>query len=62
MFEKENPGSEGCHTFRERQALDHLNSLLEESNQSDLIDTIDLESLLKQTQDSSIMFFLPNRL
>lgn len=37
--------------FSERQALNNLNSLLEESDQRDLIDTIDLESLLKEIKD-----------
>lgn len=43
MFEKESSGTEGCRTFSE--ALDNLNSLVEENEPLDLIDTIDLESL-----------------
>lgn len=51
MFKKEKLGSEGCRTFSERQALENLNSLLEESDSRDLLDTLDLESLLKQADD-----------
>lgn len=51
MFEKQDPVVEGCHTFSERQALENLNSLLEKSESTELIDTLDLESLLRQADD-----------
>lgn len=50
MFEKTNPDIEECHTFSQRQALKKCNSLLEENEPRDLIDTLDLESLLKGTE------------
>lgn len=49
-FEKQKIDSEGCSTFCERQAFDNLDSLLEESEPKDLIDMIDLETLLEDIQ------------
>lgn len=54
MFEKDKPDTEGCCTFSESQALDNLNILLEENEPRYLIDTIDLEVLLKQIEDPSV--------
>lgn len=48
MYDKNKPGPEECRTASERQALANLLALLEESDPTDLIDTIDIESLLKQ--------------
>lgn len=53
MFEKTKPDMEGCRTFSERQGLDNLNSLLEESEPKDLIDMIGLESPRKTTAKKS---------
>lgn len=53
MFEKDISDTEGCRTFSERQALDNSNALLEENEPMDLIDTIDLEALLKQIENPS---------
>lgn len=48
MFEKDKPEYGGCRTASERQALDNLNALLQENEPRDLIDIIDLDSLLYQ--------------
>lgn len=51
MYDKDKLGSEGCCTFSERQALANLNALLEESDPRDLVDMINLKSMLKQVDD-----------
>lgn len=55
MYDKEKPGSDGCRSLSERQALANLNALLEQSDARDLIDTTDLESLLKQVDDPPLV-------